>query len=125
MIEVVKSIIVINDKFLLLKRSPKEKFFPGLWDFPGGKLKPGEDPVWGVIRETFEETALNIEPGEIVADFSFTNGELIHARVFSVKEFTGEVIISRDHTDFKWLTEEEMKDYSLTPATKIYFKKYP
>ncbi len=60
MIEVVKALIKKNEKYLLFKRHSDSKFFPGLWDFPGGKIEPGEDVTEALVKESKEETSLDI-----------------------------------------------------------------
>lgn len=55
--------VVVRDnvgRCLLLKRSPSSKGNPGKWDFPGGKLEPGEDFDAGLLREVAEETGIVI-----------------------------------------------------------------
>jgi len=117
MLEVVKSVIQKGDKYLLLKRGTAAKFFSGLWDFPGGKLRPGEDPLVGAKREAYEETALSIEPDKLIEDFNYTEtGTVIHFQVFSIKDYSGEVKLSQEHTDYKWLAREELSNYALAPV---------
>lgn len=49
-----------NGDVLFLKRKDSNPFYPGIWTPIIGKLKANEDPLKAVIRETFEETQLNI-----------------------------------------------------------------
>ncbi len=123
MIKVAKAIITKENKFLLIKRSSQSKFFPELWDFPGGKIEPVEEPVESVKREVLEEISLKIIPNRLESEFDYTeNDSLIHFWVYSVKSFTGKVTLSSDHTQSLWLSKEEMKNYQLAPIVKLYFK---
>ncbi|MFA5023285.1 MAG: NUDIX domain-containing protein [Candidatus Paceibacterota bacterium] len=123
MIEVAKALIIKDKKYLLLKRSPDSKFFAGQWDFPGGKLELGEGVLPGLIRESFEETNLLIEPSEKVGDFnSSENDRDIHFQIFSTKNFSGEIRLSNDHTDFSWAGKEEAMNYDITPVVRLYFE---
>jgi len=61
-----KAVIKDGEKYLILKRSKSAKYFPECWDFPGGKLEPGESGEEGIIREVKEETTLDVEVGEVV-----------------------------------------------------------
>lgn len=122
MIEVAKSLIEKNNKYLLIKRSSSSEFFPGLWDFPGGKIKSGEDIKEALIREVKEETSLKITPNEKVGDFNYTeNNTPIHFQIFSVKSFFGDVKLSQDHSEFVWVSKENLAKYDLTPIVKLFF----
>jgi 8-oxo-dGTP diphosphatase len=56
-----KAILKKDSKFLIILRSPNAKFFPGYWDFPGGKIEVNEDPIKGIEREVIEETNLIVK----------------------------------------------------------------
>ena len=58
----VKAFIVHNNKLLVVKRAKDEVQMPNIWELPGGRLNPGEDPFIGIIREVREETGLYIKP---------------------------------------------------------------
>lgn len=61
MIEVVCAVMEDgNGRFLACQR-PKDKHLGGLWEFPGGKIDPGESPQAALIREISEELAVGIE----------------------------------------------------------------
>ena len=51
---VTAAIVVQNGKILLTRR-PQDKRHPGMWEFPGGKVDPGESPEEALRRELFEE----------------------------------------------------------------------
>ncbi len=50
---------------VLLQRRPNGRHHGGLWEFPGGKVEPGEGPVSAVIREIGEELGLTIAAGDL------------------------------------------------------------
>ena len=123
MINVVKSVIIKNDKMLLIKRSPASKFFPSLWDLPGGQLEQNEEALEGLKRETLEETSLNIEPDKLVCKFDYVEHDTkIIFQVFSIKSAAGNIKLSNDHTEFKWFSKEELKTSDLAPIVKMYLK---
>ena len=120
--EVAKSLIKQDGKYLLLKRSSNSTFFPNLWDFPGGKVRPEEDTTSALIRETAEETSLNVTPGEKIGDYNYTEQHVpIHFHLFQVDTFEGDVQLSEDHSDSIWLSEEELDNYDLAPIVKLFF----
>ena len=121
MIQVAKAVIWKENKYvLLIKRSTSSKFFPSLWDFPGGKAKEGEDVVKALKREVKEETSLEIVPGEEQKEQFYTEqGHTIHFRVFTVTEFTGDVKLSKDHTEYRWVHVDDLQGYELAPIVKL------
>jgi len=121
MIHVAKTIIEDNAKFLLIKRAKDSKFFPGQWDFPGGKIKADEKPSESAARETKEETALDIIIGDMIIEGSHTEKETeIHYQVFLTKECAGEIKLSQDHSEFKWVSKEQIKGLETTPFVKAF-----
>jgi 8-oxo-dGTP diphosphatase len=50
--------IVLRDRRILLARRPQGSHLAGLWEFPGGKIEPGEEPAAAALRELREETGL-------------------------------------------------------------------
>src|ERR1051325_4453595 len=61
-----KAVITDGEKFLLVRKSPKDPYNPGMWEFPGGRLAYAEDLDQHVRREVLEETGLLVEPGRII-----------------------------------------------------------
>ena len=123
MIEISKSVIQKNGKFLLLKRASHSKSYSDMWDFAGGKHDPGETPTQAVIRETKEETSFDIEPGNEIRTEEYHDEKhdlLFH--YFTPKILSGDLTLSPDHSDFKWLSKEEMKDFELHPSVKLFFE---
>ena len=60
---------------LLLKRTLTNPFYPGIWTPVVGKIKPNEKPNLAVIRETKEETRIELDNPEFVKNCSFNNDE--------------------------------------------------
>ena len=119
MIEISKSVIQKDGKFLLLKRASHSKNYPDMWDFAGGKHDPGETPTQAVIRETKEETSFDIEPGNEIRTEEY-HDLLFH--YFTPKILSGELTLSPDHSDFKLISKEEMNDFKLHPSVKLFFE---
>lgn len=64
--DIVAAGIVIEHGKVLLSRRKKGTHLAGRWEFPGGKVEPGEDPRAGLMRELEEELGIQTEVGEIV-----------------------------------------------------------
>ena len=67
---IVHTLIKIDDKYLVTKRSKEETTFPEYWDIPGGLADYGELPKDAVIRETKEEVNLKITPTKVIHEDS-------------------------------------------------------
>ena len=78
-------IALLNGKILVAHRNPTGQM-GGRWEFPGGKVEPGETDKEAVVREINEEFGINVEVGEKIAEASFIHNEenvLLHAyRIF-------------------------------------------
>ena len=62
---VVAAALARPDGRLLLQRRPPGKRHGGLWEFPGGKVEPGEIPARALVREIAEELAIELDPGSL------------------------------------------------------------
>lgn len=98
-------------KYLLVKRSPEK--YPeaaNRWDIVGGRINPGQTLVENLKREIKEETNLDLkkEPNLVAAqDILRIAGKHI-VRLTFVGEIDGMPELDEDHTEFRWLTEEEV-----------------
>ena len=74
----VSSAIIQQDQKVLIARRPPDGLLGGMWEFPGGKVEPGEDLVVGLKREVFEELGVNIQVG---ASFGVYQHAYTHYRI--------------------------------------------
>jgi len=124
MISISKAVIKKNNRFLLLKRYPKSKSFPNMWDFPGGKDDLNESPSESVIRETKEETNFDIKPNKKMFSEEYHDDNFDYLLHYFHPEITyGKIQLSSSHTKHKWFLEKEIKHLQLHPSVKIYFEK--
>lgn len=126
----VTGIIHRNGKYLICKRSEKEKVFPGKWCVPGGKIE--QDDFVNTIKDTkdhwfdiFEKTLIKEIKEEVnleIKDIGFcSNLALIRPNGFSTiivslyaDYDSGEVALSEDElSDFAWASLDELKNYEL------------
>ena len=107
-----KSFVVKDNKLLVLKRRPNDVQKPGIWEIPGGRLKPGEDPVEGIKRETKEETGIDIEVSHPINVRHFTrdDNQTITMLIFLCKALNDDVKLSQEHTDFDWVPLSSCKE---------------
>lgn len=120
-------------KVLVVKRSDNDDFLPGLWELPGGGTEIGEHPPIGLVREFKEETSLKIEVNKplYVADyFMEKDTEKIHrVEIFflcTMSNLDKKVVLSHEHSDYKWLSQDELKNFTMTDymqqALKVCFE---
>lgn len=125
----VTGIIVKDGKFLLTKRSPKEKAFPNMWTVPGGKLeindyakkqKDTSDAWYNILenllrREVKEETGLDIKNIRYLTSLTFVRPDGIPVVIISLfaDHHDGEVILNEESVNHAWVTLEEAKSYDL------------
>jgi mutator protein MutT len=102
-IGVTAAIIASNTEVLAAKRSPG-KHLAGHWEFPGGKIEPGETPEQCLMRELKEEFTIESKIGEFVAESIFDYGDKrIRLLAYKVKHVSGEFQLI-DHDEIRWLT---------------------
>ena len=101
-----------DGEFLLLKRS-QENSSSGEWVFPGGKIEENESPREAAVRELKEETELTgniLEAGETYMG----EGELGYWKIypFQMKVNSREIELDYEHSDYKWLELDELKEHN-------------
>ncbi len=126
----ITAIIVKDGKYLITRRSPNKKRFPGMWTVPGGKLETDDyiglpkdttDYWYNVLekvlrREVKEEVGLDITNITYVTSLATVHGDGNPSLVISCLADweAGEVKLQENETDdFKWVTLEESKEYQL------------
>ena len=115
MIEVAAAIIKNKDRILICQR-PKGKKMADMWEFPGGKTEVGETSEQCIIRECNEELDITISIDNIFADIT---KEDLHITFFICRIAEGNIIL-KEHQDSRWVTKEELSDYTFCPAdTKV------
>ena len=110
-----------KDGSLLLQKKASERFGGGKWDGPGGKLRPGESPAEGVVREVEEETGLTIIAPTFHGSFDvyFGPGDqpdwIVH--VFSASRFVGRPR-SSDEGLLRWFPEDQLPYEEMWPSDR-------
>ena len=117
--ELSKAILKKQDKILLLKRKPTSKNYRNSWDLPGGKLEPGETPDRALEREVEEETGYHVRPGNKTATRDHKDRDHhLRFHYYAPETPEGEPELSKDHTEAKWCTEEDLESLELHPSVK-------
>lgn len=112
---VVTCFISYNDRILILKRSDKVRTHKQKWAGVSGYIEPGETDKTTALKEIREETGIIAEDLELVR-----KGEPIHVQdgshvwvvhPFLFKTNTDEIKIDWEHTEFRWISPVELKNY--------------
>ena len=108
------------DSRVLLARRPEGKPMAGLWEFPGGKLKPGETPEAALIRELSEELAIDVA-ASCLAPFAFASHayETFHLLMplYLCRRWKGRPQ-SREGQTLTWVRPEKLAEYPMPDADK-------
>lgn len=118
LILVVACALIDGDGRVLLSQRPEGKALAGLWEFPGGKLAPGERPEAALIRELNEE--LGIETKEAcLAPLTFASHAYpefhLLMPLYVCRRWEG-VVAARESQVLKWVRPQAMRDYPMPPA---------
>ena len=99
-----------EEKFLLIRRS-EEKYNSTKWDIPGGRIDPGTSLGENLVREVMEETglAMTSEPTIVGAQDIFATDMRHVVRVTYIGTADGEPKLSDEHTEYRWVTWDELK----------------
>jgi 8-oxo-dGTP diphosphatase len=110
--------LIDRDGRVLLAQRPEGKSMAGLWEFPGGKVEPGETPEAALIRELHEE--LGIETWRsCLAPLTFAShgydGFHLLMPLFACRKWDG-TPQSREGQALKWVRAGDLRDYPMPPA---------
>jgi 8-oxo-dGTP diphosphatase len=95
----------------------------GLWEFPGGKVEPGESDLSALVRECAEELGVEVLPqdflGEVPLDGVVAGGTpgASTLRVWSGR-LTGGELVAHEHTELRWLGADELGDLDWIAADR-------
>lgn len=115
MTEVVAALIWEQGKFLICQR-PVTKTCALLWEFVGGKVEAGESKQEALIRECREELGITPCVGEVFTEVIHKYPDItVHLTLFNASIAKG-IPEKLEHNDIRWITPEEIPDYSFCPA---------
>lgn len=109
-IQVVAAIFTSHAGVLAFRRRP-ELSAGGKWEFPGGKVDPGESPEQALIREVAEELACDIDVGALLDRTTTQVGDhSIDLACYFVRVKNDYPLVSTDHDEIRWLTSKALLD---------------
>jgi 8-oxo-dGTP diphosphatase len=117
---VVAVALVDVDGRVLLAQRPAGKAMAGLWEFPGGKVQPGEAPEAALIRELKEELGVDVTEG-CLAPLTFASHryETFHLLMplYVCRRWQGEAA-AREGQSLAWVRPQKLDHYAMPPADK-------
>jgi 8-oxo-dGTP diphosphatase len=115
---VVACALVDADRRILIAQRPPGKQLAGLWEFPGGKIEPGETPEDALIRELDEELGVSTKTACLApltfASYSYDNFHLLMP-LYVCRKWQG-TPVAREHSDLKWVRAQKLREYPMPPA---------
>jgi 8-oxo-dGTP diphosphatase len=121
-VQVVGAAILEGDRVLVAQRSGGP--YDGCWEFPGGKVEPGEADLSALVREIAEELGVPIEPqeflGEVLLDGVVGGGPpgASTLRVWWARILDGNRPVAREHAQLRWVGVAELDDLDWIPADR-------
>lgn len=112
----VRGIIARNGKFLLVQRAKNDRWSPGMWEFPGGKIDFGQDINEALKREIREETGLDVtvkEPlffwDEVIRVEKYKDKVLVVLYFACEAPINSRVVLSEEHDSSMWVDFATLK----------------
>ncbi len=115
---VIACALIDTDNRVLIAQRPQGKALAGLWEFPGGKLDPGERPEQALIRELAEELGIVVRE-TCLAPLTFASHayEDFHLLMplYICRRWEG-IVTPREGQQLAWVRANRLRDYPMPPA---------
>lgn len=123
MIRVVAGLVVFEKSILVAKRKSTSLDSKNLWEFPGGKVEPGEEDPQALQREILEELGIIIETCTLIHSHQFQNpiGRSIELHLYGTfiqdSEFE-----CREHDEVRWVPIQQIADVDFLESNKVFVR---
>ena len=117
--------IIFNDKKILICKRKKDSDHSLKWEFPGGKMKSDEEPIFALTRELKEELTIDISEPIFLTDYFFEYFELkkkIHLFFYAILKYNNQ-IQNILHKDLKWIEIQELSNYDFIEGDQLIIQK--
>ena len=110
--------LIDADRRVLIAQRPAGKPMAGLWEFPGGKVEPGEPPEASLIRELKEELDIDVNAACLApltfASHAYADFHLLMP-LYVCRRWDG-IAHAREGQNIRWVRGDRLRDYSMPPA---------
>ncbi len=114
----VTAAVIEKDGKILIAQRRKGSTLGGRWEFPGGKIEPGETAEACLKRELKEEFDMECEIGKFIIASQFRYCLVpIELLAYRVKHLSGELKVN-EHDQIRWVSPSELDSYDFMPADK-------
>ena len=115
----VAAALIVRDGEVLIGQRRVDQPMASLWEFPGGKIEPGESPEQALARELDEELGIHATIGPRVTHVrhNYRHGGAVDLQFFAVHEFSGE-IDNRIYHEVRWTRLEDLPAYDFLAADR-------
>ena len=113
---VVAGLFRADDRVLLCHRRSDRRWYPDVWDLPGGHVDDGEDPRQALVRELREELGVRVDRPRNAPDAVITDDDAgFELSIWLVDSWHGEIVNAApdEHDDVRWFTAEDTDALSL------------
>jgi 8-oxo-dGTP diphosphatase len=111
-------VLLDQDGRILIAKRPEGRTLAGLWEFPGGKVEPGEAPEPALIRELAEELGISIAPADLTpltfASHAYPDFHLLMP-LYLCRRWQGEVV-AHEGQELRWVKPDTLGAYAMPPA---------
>ena len=112
----VTAAILVKDGRLIIAQRKSSDHLSGKWEFPGGKIEPGETPEQCLARELKEEFEINATIGKHLGSNLHHYDHLsIELMAYHATWDSGEITMN-DHKDYRWVTVDQLTEFDFAPA---------
>jgi 8-oxo-dGTP diphosphatase len=112
--------LIDADGRVLLAERPAGKHLAGLWEFPGGKVTPGETPEAALVRELGEELGIDVHASCLApftfASYAYPDFHLLMP-LYVCRKWSG-IVTAREGQRLAWVRPARLADYPMPPADK-------
>lgn len=108
--------VIRNHRGAYLATQRDSGSFEGLWEFPGGKMEPGETFEEATARELKEELGITAKTNQVILTNTIELGEKTLELLFVSTQMVEGPIQLKEHRSFRWLLPSEMSNYEWLPG---------